>query len=78
LAEELNGRCGLWYNSRIKERMMKFPYGLSDFYKVITQGYFYVDRTSYIRLIEETGDQLLLLRPRRFGKSMLLSMVENY
>jgi hypothetical protein len=58
--------------------MMKFPYGLSDFYKVITQGYFYVDRTSYIRLIEETGDQLLLLRPRRFGKSMLLSMLENY
>jgi hypothetical protein len=57
---------------------MKFPYGLSDFYKVITQGYFYVDRTSYIRLIEETGDQLLLLRPRRFGKSMLLSMLENY
>jgi hypothetical protein len=57
---------------------MKFPYGLSDFYKVITQGYFYVDRTPYIRLIEETGDQLLLLRPRRFGKSMLLSMLENY
>lgn len=57
---------------------MKFPYGLSDFYKVITQGYFYVDRTAYIHLIEETGDQLLLLRPRRFGKSLLLSMLENY
>ena len=57
---------------------MKFPYGLSDFYKIITQGYFYADRTAYIRLIEETGDQLLFLRPRRMGKSLLLSMLENY
>lgn len=33
---------------------------------------------AYIRLIEEMGNQLLLLRPRRFGKSVLLSMLENY
>jgi len=57
---------------------MKFPYGISDFYKVITEGYFYVDRTDRIRLIEETGSQLLFLRPRRFGKTLLLSMLENY
>jgi len=57
---------------------MKFPYGISDFYKLITEGYFYVDRTAFIRLIEETGSQLLFLRPRRFGKSLLLSMLENY
>ncbi|MDM8563445.1 AAA family ATPase, partial [Candidatus Marithioploca araucensis] len=37
-----------------------------------------VDRTSHIRLIEEAGHQLLFLRPRRFGKSLLLSMLENY
>jgi hypothetical protein len=37
-----------------------------------------VDRTSHIRLIEEAGHQLLFLRPRRFGKSLLLSMPENY
>ncbi|RKZ35394.1 MAG: AAA family ATPase, partial [Gammaproteobacteria bacterium] len=57
---------------------MKFPYGLSDFYRIQTNHYFYVDRTSHIRLIEEIGDQLLFLRPRRFGKSLLLSMLENY
>ncbi|EDN67739.1 protein containing DUF1703 [Beggiatoa sp. PS] len=58
--------------------MLKFPYGNSDFYRIRTNNYFYVDRSSHIRLIEEAGDQLLFLRPRRFGKSLLLSMLENY
>lgn len=57
---------------------MKFPYGVSDFYKLITRGEYYVDRTDRIPLIENAGDSLLLLRPRRFGKSLLLSMLENY
>lgn len=57
---------------------MKFPYGIANYYKIITENYFYVDRTDKIRSIEETGSQLLFLRPRRFGKSMLLSMLENY
>ena len=58
--------------------MLKFPYGFSDFYLLRMENYFYVDRTSHIRLIEEAGHQLLFLRPRRFGKSLLLSMLENY
>jgi hypothetical protein len=57
---------------------MKFPYGVRNFYKIITQDYFYVDRTDHIRPIEEYGDSLLFLRPRRFGKSLLLSTLENY
>lgn len=57
---------------------MKFPYGISDFYKLITEGYFYLDRTEHIRLVEELGTQLLFLRPRRFGKSLWLSTLENY
>lgn len=57
---------------------MKFPYGISDFYQIIDEGYFYLDRTMHIRLIEETGKTILFLRPRRFGKSLLLSMLENY
>jgi hypothetical protein len=57
---------------------MKFPYGICDFQKIITEAYFYADRTDLIPLIEETGSQLLFLRPRRFGKSLLLSMLENY
>ncbi len=57
---------------------MKFPYGISDFSKVIHNGYFYQDRTQLIPVLEETGDQLIFLRPRRFGKSLLLSMLEQY
>ncbi len=56
---------------------MKFPYGISDFYDISTEGYLYIDRTDRIPLIEEAGKQLLFLRPRRFGKSLLLSMLEN-
>ena len=57
---------------------MKFPYGLSDFGKLIQNGYWYQDRTDRLPLLEATGDQLLFLRPRRFGKSLLLSMLEHY
>jgi len=56
----------------------KFPYGISDFNLLIRGNYFYVDRTHHIRFIEEAGNQILFLRPRRFGKSLLLSMLENY
>ncbi|MEN8216966.1 MAG: AAA family ATPase [Pseudomonadota bacterium] len=58
--------------------MLKFPYSICDFYTLITEDYFYVDRTNHIRLIEKAGKQLLFLRPRRFGKTLLLSMLENY
>jgi len=57
---------------------MKFPYGTSDFDALITEKYYYVDRTDQIPLLEDAGKQLLFLRPRRFGKSLLLSMLENY
>ena len=57
---------------------MKFPYGISDFQELITEEYFYADRTGHIPRIEDAGKQLLFLRPRRFGKSLLLSMLENY
>jgi hypothetical protein len=58
--------------------MMKFPYGMSDFEKIILNGYFYVDRTDKIPLIEDIGEYPLFLRPRRFGKSLWLSTLENY
>ncbi len=57
---------------------LRFPYGHANFYTLITEGNYYVDRTSYIRLLEEKGRTLLFLRPRRFGKSLLISMLENY
>ena len=57
---------------------MKFPYGICDFYKISTNRYFFIDRTDRIPLLEDTGDHLLFLRPRRFGKSLLLSTLRNY
>jgi hypothetical protein len=46
---------------------MKLPYGIADFYSLVTSGYRYVDRTARIRTLEEMGRSLLFLRPRRFG-----------
>ena len=57
---------------------MRFPYGVCDFNKIITDKLFYCDRTDRIASLENTGYYLLFLRPRRFGKSLLLSMLENY
>jgi hypothetical protein len=57
---------------------MKIPYGLSNFKQVISEGYVYVDKTDYIAKLEAAGRHLILLRPRRFGKSLLLSAMEYY
>ncbi|PDW03948.1 AAA family ATPase [Candidatus Viridilinea mediisalina] len=58
--------------------MLNLPYGISDFYKIRTEGYHYIDRTSCIPLVEAAGMHLVFLRPRRFGKSLWLSTLENY
>ena len=57
---------------------LKIPYGLSNFKDVRTQGYLYVDKTGYIERLEDNGKYHILLRPRRFGKSLLLSALEYY
>src|SRR5262245_48612652 len=60
---------------------MKIPYGRSDFGQIRRRGLFYVDKTPFLPLLEsdESGlAYLLFLRPRRFGKSTLLSMLEHY
>ncbi len=56
----------------------KIPYGLSNFKSVITEGYAYVDKTDYIAKLEAAGKHTILLRPRRFGKSLFLSALEYY
>ena len=56
---------------------MKYPYGISDFGSIIRENYFYCDRTDKIPLLENSKYQLFI-RPRRFGKSLVLSMLENY
>ena len=57
---------------------MKIPYGIADFYHVITDGYLYVDRTAHIRQLEALGEALLFIRPRRFGKSLWLHTLKSY
>lgn len=59
-------------------KKLKFPYGNNDFYQLITENYLYVDRTDRVAQLEEVGKTLLFLRPRRYGKSLLLSTLENY
>jgi hypothetical protein len=58
--------------------MIQFPYGISDFHLIRTKGYLYFDRTAAIPALEAVGRQLVFLRPRRFGKSLLLSTLANY
>ena len=58
--------------------MKKLPYGLSDFPRLISEDYYYVDKTRYIELLENQPNYLFLLRPRRFGKSLFLAMLEAY
>ena len=52
-------------------------YGVSDFVLMRTKGAYYIDRTAYIRELENT-QYVMFLRPRRFGKSLLVSMLQCY
>ncbi|MCI5223961.1 MAG: AAA family ATPase [Candidatus Electrothrix sp. AR4] len=57
---------------------MKIPYGISHFKSLITEGYLYVDKTPFIETLEEQGKYNILLRPRRFGKTLFLSTLSQY
>lgn len=46
------------------------PYGMTDFPAIIRNNYYYVDKTEYIRQIEQTARFFFFVRPRRFGKSL--------
>jgi len=58
--------------------MIELPYGIADFHTIRRQGLAYVDRTAYIRELEQRGRPLVFLRPRRFGKSLWLDTLANY
>ena len=57
---------------------MKIPYGISDFEQIRTEGFFYADKTSFLPALEDGYRHVVFLRPRRFGKSTLVSMLEHY
>lgn len=56
----------------------RIPYGISDFRQLREENLFYVDKTMYLPRMEEVGHFLFYIRPRRFGKSVLLSMMRYY
>ncbi|MEN9610037.1 MAG: hypothetical protein RLZZ628_851 [Bacteroidota bacterium] len=59
--------------------MLKIAYGKADFAEIRIEGYFYQDRTQFIELLEEKGTHYpAFLRPRRFGKSLFISMLHHY
>jgi len=54
------------------------PYGKAQFAEVRKGNCYYADKTQYLHLLEETSDYLFLIRPRRFGKSLFVSMMREY
>ena len=57
---------------------MKYPIGIQSFERIIEDGYVYVDKTDLIFRLTHEGSIYFLSRPRRFGKSLLVSTLENY
>ena len=57
---------------------MKYPIGIQDFERIITDGYVYVDKTALIYRLVTEGSIYFLSRPRRFGKSLLVSTLKAY
>ena len=60
------------------EDVKRIPYGISNFVEVVEQNQYYVDKTMYLPLLEEQPSNLFFIRPRRFGKSIFLSMLRAY
>lgn len=62
----------------MKQNVKRLPYGINDFEAVIEQNQYYVDKTMYLPLLENQPSNIIFIRPRRFGKSILLSMLHAY
>lgn len=60
------------------EGVKRLPYGISSFEDLRSKNSYFVDKSMYIPKLEDAGDFLLLIRPRRFGKSIFLSMLKDY
>jgi len=59
--------------------MKKIPYGLSNFKLLKEEDYFFIDKTKYIETLENYSNRyLMFLRPRRFGKSLFIAILEAY
>ncbi|MBO5017037.1 MAG: AAA family ATPase, partial [Bacteroidaceae bacterium] len=57
---------------------MKYPIGIQNFGEIRRDGYVYVDKTALVYKMVSEGKYYFLSRPRRFGKSLLMSTIEAY
>ncbi len=59
--------------------MKRLPYGISDYERLVEDGYYYIDKTMYIEKLENLAEPyIMFLRPRKFGKTLFTSTLENY
>lgn len=61
-----------------QEQPKRIPYGKQNWEEIRLRDCYYVDKTSFIPKIEEANDYFFFIRPRRFGKSLLLNMLKQY
>ncbi len=59
-------------------KTLKIPYGIKDFKTIREEGYYYVDKTAYIRRMEERDRFVFFVRPRRMGKSLFVETLRCY
>ena len=62
----------------MEQNVKELPYGVQDFVTIVEQNIYYVDKTMYIPELEKQARNLFFIRPRRFGKSVFLSMLHAY
>ena len=62
----------------MEQQTKQVPYGVADFTTVMTQNLYYVDKTMFLPELEKQPRNLFFIRPRRFGKSIFLSMLYSY
>ena len=64
---------------QVDKKWVKLPVGIENFAKLRTEGFYYVDKTGLIRdLLWDWGEVNLFTRPRRFGKSLNMSMLKHF
>jgi DNA gyrase/topoisomerase IV subunit B len=74
--KKLGLRPPFFLSLHIKSKKMKYPIGIQTFQEIIEEGYVYIDKTPSIYKLISEGKIYFLSRPRRFGKSLLLSTLK--
>ena len=62
----------------VKEEAKRIPYGMMNFVAVREDNCYYVDKTRFIEKVEKANKFFFFIRPRRFGKSLTMSMLRHY